>query len=66
MYVQIGSCPKCGAPIYSPAMWNSIFPSPSIRTCNCNRQFAQYEIVTTTDTVGRDGIVKTCYVNQDY
>jgi hypothetical protein len=35
MNTIVGSCPKCGAPIYSPTVWMSILPPPPIYTCNC-------------------------------
>jgi len=36
MNTIIGSCPKCGAPIYAPSMWHGITPPPPIFTCNCS------------------------------
>jgi len=36
MYTQVGSCPKCGAPIYSPSSWMAITPPPSYPSCSCN------------------------------
>jgi len=35
MYTQISSCPKCGAPLYTPTHWNSIIPPPIHYSCNC-------------------------------
>ena len=37
-YSQVGSCPKCGAPIYSPSVWHAVTPPPITYTCNCNSQ----------------------------
>lgn len=34
-YVQVGSCPQCGAPIYSPSVWMSILPPPATHSCAC-------------------------------
>lgn len=34
-YVQVGSCPQCGAPVYTESPWMSVSPPPSIRTCGC-------------------------------
>lgn len=36
MNQQVGSCPKCGAPIYSPSVWHGITPPPVTYTCSCN------------------------------
>ena len=50
MYTQVGSCPKCGAPIYSYAgAWFSILPPPSYHTCNCVQQ-PMVKTTTTTDS----------------
>ena len=38
MKTQIGSCPKCGAPIYVPTAWWGINPPPNEFTCSCNPQ----------------------------
>ena len=35
MYVEVGKCPKCGAPMYSPSVWHGVIPPPVYRTCNC-------------------------------
>lgn len=35
MYTQVGSCPHCGAPIYSPAFWMGVCPPPVTHTCQC-------------------------------
>lgn len=34
-FIQVGTCPKCGAPIYSPSMWHGITPPPANYTCSC-------------------------------
>ena len=34
-YVQVGSCPQCGAPIYQPSVWWGILPPPNTYSCNC-------------------------------
>lgn len=47
MNTQVGSCPKCGAPIYVPTMWHSIMPPPPIYTCSC----AGHVNATTTDRI---------------
>ena len=38
MNTIVGHCPKCGAPIYVPAVWggNSITKPPITFSCNCN------------------------------
>lgn len=35
MFVTVGSCPRCGAPIYAPSPWFSITAPPSYMTCTC-------------------------------
>jgi hypothetical protein len=47
MYTQIGSCPKCGAPIYTYSVWHAITPPPSIPSCGCNPP--AYSTYTSTD-----------------
>lgn len=38
-FVRSGACPKCGAPIWSPVVWQSITtPPPNHFTCNCVEQ----------------------------
>lgn len=34
-FTQIGSCPKCGMPIWAPLAWSGILPPPSTPTCGC-------------------------------
>jgi len=35
MYTTIGTCPRCGAPIYTHAVWHSVTPPPPIYSCQC-------------------------------
>lgn len=49
-WIQSGSCPKCGAPIYTESPWWGVTPAPTRYSCMCHRETMQYEIVTTTDT----------------
>lgn len=42
MFTIVGNCPKCGAPIYSPSVWQAITPPPITYSCSC---------VATTKTV---------------
>ena len=35
MNTKIGSCEKCGAPIYVPVIWHSVVPPTNIYTCDC-------------------------------
>jgi len=35
-YTIIGSCPKCGAPIYCPTVWHGITPPPTSYSCWCH------------------------------
>lgn len=37
-YQTVGSCPKCGAPIYIPSPYWSILPPPNVYSCNCHSQ----------------------------
>ena len=34
-YTTCGTCPQCGAPIYTYAQWWSILPPPSLYSCKC-------------------------------
>ena len=45
MNTKVGSCPKCGAPIYAPTVWHGILPPPPIYTCGC---VEQPKVITTT------------------
>lgn len=38
MYIQCGSCPKCGAPLWMPNVWHAVTPPPVTYSCRC---FAQ-------------------------
>ncbi len=35
MFTSVGSCPKCGAPVYCPTVWHGITPPPSTPSCGC-------------------------------
>jgi hypothetical protein len=52
MWVTIGSCPQCGAPIYAPMNWNAVIPPPPHYTCGCAGQRAGVRVLTTTTTGG--------------
>lgn len=43
----VGSCPKCGAPIYAESPWWGVTPPPSRYSCNC---VLHPQPVTTTGT----------------
>lgn len=47
MYTTVGSCPKCGAPIYSPTVWHGVTPPPVTHTCQCA---PRETVITTTGT----------------
>lgn len=49
-WVQTGSCPKCGAPIYTESPWMAVTPPPIRYTCMCHQETMQYEIKTTAGT----------------
>ena len=50
MYTIVGSCPKCGAPIYAPTVWHSTLPPPPLYTCACT---PQVRTITATNTAGQ-------------
>lgn len=35
-YVVVDNCLNCGAPVYSPTLWQGIIPPPLTRTCGCH------------------------------
>lgn len=35
MFSISGHCPHCGAPIYTPMIWQGIIPPPPTYSCNC-------------------------------
>jgi len=47
-FTTVGHCPKCGAPIYSPAIWHGITPPPVSYTCSCHGLDPNVVITTTT------------------
>lgn len=49
MYTQIGSCPRCGAPRWSPSLWMAVTPPPSTPSCAC---FPAAQTVTSAGTGG--------------
>lgn len=48
MYSIIGSCPKCGAPIFTYSMWHGVTPPPPLYTCGC---FPGAKQITSSGTV---------------
>lgn len=55
MWVQTGSCPQCGAPIYAPGVWHGVIPPPPHYTCNCASRGKGVRYVTTTATTYGEG-----------
>jgi hypothetical protein len=49
MWTTVGHCPKCGAPIYSEAVWHGVTPPPARYSCGCT--MAAHPVTTTTITV---------------
>jgi len=47
-FTQVGSCPHCGAPLYSPMAWWGIMPPPVQYSCNCAA--GKQGVVTTDNT----------------
>ena len=35
MFVTVGSCPKCGAPVYTYTAWQGVVPPPAMYSCSC-------------------------------
>jgi len=53
MYVQVGECKMCGAPMHVPKMWNGIIPPTPIRTCSClGNNNSQRGMINTIGTSG--------------
>ena len=48
MYTSVGTCPTCGAPIWTPTNWMSITPPPIQYSCDCHQ--SKTHIYTTTGT----------------
>ena len=46
-FTAVGSCPRCGAPIYAPTAGWSVLPPPSQPSCAC---FPQPRTYTTNGT----------------
>jgi len=34
-WTQVGTCPKCGAPMYVPMVWHGVLPPTPRRSCGC-------------------------------
>lgn len=66
-YVSVGSCPKCGAPIYAESPYWSTLPPTSVHTCNCASPM-NYTITYTTNTTSYvpPQTVITCSSWQNY
>jgi hypothetical protein len=58
MMTVVGSCPKCGAPVYGPAAWMGITPPPSTPSCACSTGVIRTTITseprTLPDNIWRD------------
>jgi hypothetical protein len=37
-FIVVGHCPKCGAPLYSPMIWQGVTPPPVQYSCYCTPQ----------------------------
>ena len=51
-YATVGSCPRCGSPIYAESPYWSILPPPSVPSCDC---FPSRGTVTTSNTTAIAG-----------
>lgn len=49
-WIQVGTCPQCGAPIYEESPWHGVLPPPPRYTCNCAHTESGYKIVSSGDT----------------
>jgi hypothetical protein len=38
--VRVGTCPRCGAPIYQPSISGHTAPQPVTYTCSCRKRAA--------------------------
>ncbi len=38
--VRVGTCPRCGAPIYTPSISGNTAPQPVTYTCLCRKRAA--------------------------
>lgn len=47
-YNQVGTCPHCGAPLYSQSVRHGILPPPVIYSCTC--RFGSYVTQTKDNT----------------
>jgi len=57
-YNIVGSCSKCGAPIYNQSSgWMSILPPPSIHSCGCFTGGLHINSYTTTRTETYDDLL---------
>ena len=54
MYVSAGACPKCGAPIYTPADWNAVVPPPITYMCQCRFAVCEHHFCRQELTVADD------------
>lgn len=41
--VRVGTCPRCGAPIYVPSASGHTAPQPVTYTCSCRKRPADQE-----------------------
>ena len=48
MHTQIGTCPKCGAPIWANSVDMSVLPPAPIFTCRCTEDSRRVETRTNT------------------
>ncbi len=40
---RVGTCPRCGAPIYAPSISGHTAPQPVTYTCSCRKRAAGQE-----------------------
>lgn len=51
-HAQVGSCPRCGAPVYAESPWHGITPPPSRPSCGCAGGLGYPSEITTTPNTG--------------
>lgn len=58
MYPVVGSCPQCGAPIYSSLNWCAVITPPLIYSCVCNKVQQKTIVCKTTGQGKSEGVFK--------
>ena len=62
-YVQVGSCPQCGSPVYAPQSWMGTIPPPSTPSCNCSIKADTSDVVSVSRS---NTLICGCEVNWEH